>query len=593
MSTILRQRDVAFMLHDVIGVERLCNQPLFAGQSREDYDQMLALAEQVATEAWEPMAVPLDVHEPTFDGTSVHIIDGAREALQAFWDAGFQTATFGQDRGGMGLPFCVAQGISAWFNAANVSLNGYTMLSVGVGNMLVAHGSEDQIETYLPPILAGKWTGTMCLSEPHAGSGLADIRTRAEPQADGTYRLFGSKMWISAGEHELSENIVHMVLAKIPGGPAGTKGISMFIVPKFLADGSRNDVRLIGLNHKMGFRGTTNCALNFGDADGAVGYLVGEAHQGLPYMFHMMNEARIGVGLGAACIGYTGYLHALAYAKDRKQGRSPDNRDPNSPMVPIIEHADVKRMLLQMKSYVEGGLMLVLYAAFLVDLEKTGEGAEAQDASELLGLLTPIVKSWPSEFGLRANETAIQVLGGAGYTRDYPVERLYRDNRLNHIHEGTRGIQGMDLLGRKVPQAGGAGIKRLAAEIAATVAEAKAVPDLAALATQLEAAAADAGRTTGAMLAAAGEAGTSAYLANATIYLDMLGHVVVGWLWLKQALVAQALLRDATGEEAVFLSGKITAAQYFYRYELPVTRTQGDLLRGMDRTCLEADAAGF
>ncbi|MEM7545360.1 MAG: acyl-CoA dehydrogenase [Pseudomonadota bacterium] len=593
MANILRARDVAFMLHDVIGVERFCNHPLFAGQTRDDYDQMLDLAEQVATEAWEPMAVPMDVEEPTFDGERVHIIPGAQEALQAFWDAGFQTATFGQDRGGMGLPFSVAQGISAWFNAANVSLNGYTMLSVGVGNMLVAHGSEEQIEKYLPPILEGKWTGTMCLSEPHAGSGLADIRTRAEPQEDGTYRLFGSKMWISAGEHELSGNIVHMVLAKIPGGPAGTKGISMFIVPKFLDDGSQNDVRLIGLNHKMGFRGTTNCALNFGDKDGAVGYLVGEPHQGLPYMFHMMNEARIGVGLGAACIGYTGYLHALDYAKERKQGRAPDNRDPESPMIPIAEHADVKRMLLQMKSYVEGGLMLVLYAASLVDVAKTGEGAEAQEATELLDLLTPIVKSWPSEFGLRANETAIQVLGGAGYTRDYPVERLYRDNRLNHIHEGTRGIQGMDLLGRKVPQAGGIGMKRLAAEIVATVEEAAARPALADLATSLSEAATLAGRTTAAMTAAAPKEGTEAYLANATIYLDMLGHVTIAWLWLKQALVAEAAIATASGEEEQFLSGKLTAARYFFRYELPTIQTQCALLSTMDRTCMEAEVAAL
>ncbi|MEM8755499.1 MAG: acyl-CoA dehydrogenase family protein, partial [Pseudomonadota bacterium] len=516
MHNVLRARDVAFMLHDVIGVERFCNHPRFAGQSREDYDQILALAEEIAVEAWEPLAARLDVDEPTFDGERVHVIPEAKEALQKFWDAGIQTAGFAPERGGMGLPFTVAQGISAWFNAANVSLQGYAMLSVGVGNMLVAHGSEEQIEKYLPPILEGRWTGTMCLSEPHAGSGLADIRTRAEPQEDGSYRLFGSKMWISAGEHELSGNIVHMVLAKIPGGPAGVKGISMFIVPKILDDGSKNDVKLIGLNHKMGFRGTTNCALNFGDdGDGAVGFLVGEAHQGLAYMFHMMNEARIGVGLGAACLGYTGYLHALAYAKDRKQGRAPDDKDPTSPMVPIVEHADVKRMLLQQKSYVEGALMLVLHAASLVDAAETAEGDAAQEAEELLDLLTPIVKSWPSEFGLRANEGAIQVLGGAGYTRDYPVERLYRDNRLNHIHEGTRGIQGMDLLGRKVPQTGGVGMRRLAEAVEATAAEAAGSEDLAPLAASLREAAALAFETTAKMAEAAPKVGPSAYLANA------------------------------------------------------------------------------
>ncbi|MEL7466493.1 MAG: acyl-CoA dehydrogenase [Pseudomonadota bacterium] len=590
MHNVLRQRDLAFMLYDVLKADRFCNHPLYAGQSREDYDAMLGLAEQIAVESWEPLAKPLDDNEPTFDGERVHIIPEAKEALQAFWDAGFQTMGFSEERGGMGLPFSVCQAIAAWFNAANVSLNGYAMLSVGVGNMLVEHGSEEQIAAYLPKIMTGEWTGTMCLSEPHAGSGLADIRTKAEPQDDGTYRLTGSKMWISGGEHELSDNIVHMVLAKIPGGPPGVKGISMFIVPKFLEDGTRNDVNLISLNHKMGFRGTTNCALNFGDKGGAVGYLVGEPHKGLSYMFHMMNEARIGVGLGAACIGYTGYLHSLDYAKERKQGRAPDDKDPESPMIPIIEHADVKRMLLQQKSYVEGALMLVLYGASLVDAERTGED---EGASEILDLLTPIIKSWPSEYGLRANETSIQVLGGAGYTRDYPVERLYRDNRLNHIHEGTRGVQGMDLLGRKVPQSGGAGMKRLSAEIMAACGEASGDADLAELAGALKVALSLIGETTMKMGAQAKEAGASGYLANATIYLDAFGHTVVAWLWLKQALAAKAALGDASGEEADFLNGKLTAARYFFRYELPNIRAQCDLLAAMDRTCLEAKAAGF
>lgn len=589
MTETLRAEDLAFLLHDVIGVSRFANHPLYAGQNREDWDAILDLAAGIAEREWEPLAARLDVDEPSFDGARVHIIPEAKAALDEYWRAGFQAAGFAPEHGGMGLPFTITQGVAAFFNAANVSLTGYAMLSVGVGNMLVATASEAQIAEYLPPLLEGRWTGTMCLSEPQAGSGLADIRTRAEPQADGTYRVIGSKMWISGGEHELSENIVHMVLAKIPGGPPGVKGISMFIVPKFLKDGTRNDVRLIGLNHKMGFRGTTNCALNFGDEGGAVGYLVGEPHQGLAYMFHMMNEARIGVGLGAASIGYAGYLHALAYAKERRQGRAPDDKNPASPPIPIIGHADVKRMLLQMKSYVEGGLALVLYGASLVDEARLGDA----EAELLLDLLTPIMKSWPSEYGLRANEIAIQVFGGYGYTRDYPVERLYRDNRLNHIHEGTRGIQGMDLLGRKVGQKGGAGMRRLAAEIEATAAEAAGRPETAELAESLRKAAARAFGVTQAMQARAAEAGPAAYLANATIYLDMLGHVVVAWLWVRQALAAEAALGAAEGARRDFLAGKLTAARYFHRYELPAAMTAADLLERMDRTCLEAEAAGF
>ncbi len=303
-------------------------------------------------------------------------------------------------------------------------------------------------------MIAGDCFGTMCLSEPQAGSSLGDIRTRAVPTADGRYRLFGNKMWISGGEHDISGNIVHLVLAKIPDEhgklPAGVQGISLFTVPRKLVDeqgniGERNDVALAGINHKMGYRGTVNCVLNFGEGRytpegeaGAIGELVGEAGKGLSYMFHMMNEARISVGLGAAALGYTGYLHALDYAKNRLQGRSRSERDPSSPQIPIIQHADVRRMLLAQKSYASGALALCLYAAKLTDDIHSLEDSEQQKKAQLLlDLLTPVVKSWSSEWGLVANDLAIQVHGGYGYTREYNVEQFYRDNRLNPIHEGT------------------------------------------------------------------------------------------------------------------------------------------------------------
>src|SRR5690606_5945302 len=320
-------------------------------------------------------------------------------------------------------------------------------------------------------------------SEPHAGSNLADIRTRAEPQEDGSYRLYGTKMWISGGEQDLSENIVHMVLAKIPGSPPGVKGISLFLVPKFRLDedgnpAERNGVSLVGLNHKMGYRGTTNTLLNFGEKEPCVGYLMGKANEGLMCMFHMMNEARISVGMGAVTLGYAGYMHSLQYAKERPQGRLPGEKDPESPQVNIIEHADVKRMLLQQKAYVEGGLALTLYCGKLLDDSRTGDPALRKDLSIFMDLLTPIVKAWPSEYCLKANELAIQVLGGAGYTRDYPVERLYRDNRLNPIHEGTNGIQGMDLLGRKVRMNDGYAYQLLVQRVEQTIKEASAVSEL-------------------------------------------------------------------------------------------------------------------
>ena len=428
----------------------------------------------------------------------------------------------------------------------------------------------------------------MCLSEPQAGSSLADVTTRAQPQPDGTYRLFGNKMWISGGEHELSENIVHLVLAKVPGGPAGVKGISLFIVPKVLVKvdaslGERNDVVLAGLNHKMGYRGTTNTLLNFGEgryepdgAAGAVGYLIGEQHRGLSYMFHMMNEARIGVGSGAMALGYTGYLKSLDYARNRPQGRPVAGKDPASRQIPIIGHSDVKRMLLAQKAYAEGALALILYCGHLLDEELTADSAaERERAHTLLDMLTPIAKSWPSHWCLEANSLAIQVHGGYGYTREYDVEQHYRDNRLNPIHEGTHGIQGLDLLVRKVVAGGGSGLTLLLDTIAATITRAQ---DCGGEAAQLGAElAAACGRVeaTTAQLWSGGEPETA--LANASIYLEAVGHVVVAWIWLEQFLAAG----DQQGD---FYSGKRQATRYFYRFELPRTGPQFDLLASLDLT---------
>ncbi|WP_291082855.1 acyl-CoA dehydrogenase, partial [Dietzia sp. UBA5065] len=387
----------------------------------------------------------------------------------------------------------------------------------------------------------------MCLSEPQAGSNLADITTRAEPQPDGTYRLFGQKMWISGGEHPMAENIVHLVLAKVPGSPAGTRGISLFIVPKFLVDdagslGERNDVVVTGLNHKMGFRGTVNTAPTLGQGlhtpggrPGAVGYLVGQENTGLKKMFTMMNEARLGVGLGATALGYTGYLKSLDYARTRPQGR-PVGADPSSPQVMLTGHADVRRMLLAQKAYVEGALALGLYCARLVDDDKTGSPEESAVATMLLDVLTPIAKSWPSQWCLKANELAVQVLGGAGYTIDYDVEQHYRDNRLNPIHEGTHGIQGQDLLGRKVLAGGGAGLAALTDRITATCDRASGTGgELAELASLLRPRVTRLIEVTTA-LAAVGATDPEAFLADATEYLEAAGHVVIAWIWLEQVL---------------------------------------------------------
>jgi butyryl-CoA dehydrogenase len=466
-SLILSRRDLDFLLHEWLDVEGLVKRPRYAEHSRETFDAVLDLAEQIATEHFAPHNRTADENEPRMVDGRVEMVPEVKRALEVFAEAGLMAGEFDEEYGGMQLPHVVGQAVFAWFKAANVGTSAYPFLTMGNARLLLAHGSQEQIDTYVRPEVEGRWFGTMALSEPQAGSSLADITTRAVPQDDGTYRLTGNKMWISGGDHELTENIVHLVLAKIPGGPPGVKGISLFIVPKYLVDadgslGERNDVVLAGLNHKMGYRGTTNTLLNFGEGvhrpggqPGAVGYLVGEPHRGLSYMFHMMNEARIGVGMGATVLGYTGYLHALEYARTRTQGRPATAKDPSSPAVPIIEHPDVRRMLLAAKSYAEGGLALGLYCARLVDEEQTAETeADRARAHLLLDTLTPIAKAWPSQWGPVADDLAIQVHGGYGYTRDYPVEQFYRDNRLNPIHEGTNGIQALDLLGRKVGRPG-------------------------------------------------------------------------------------------------------------------------------------------
>jgi butyryl-CoA dehydrogenase len=550
---------------------------------------VLELAEQIATEHFAPHNRKADENEPRMvDGRAV-LIPEVAQALEVFTESGLMAGEFDERYGGMQLPHTVGQAVFAWFKAANVGTSAYPFLTMANARLLIAHGSPEQIDTYARPEIEGRWFGTMALSEPQAGSGLADITTRAEPQADGTYRLTGNKMWISGGDHDLTENIVHLVLAKIPGGPPGVKGISLFIVPKFLvnADGSlgeRNDVVLAGLNHKMGYRGTTNTLLNFGEGvhtpggrPGAVGYLVGEPHRGLTYMFHMMNEARIGVGMGATVLGYTGYLHAAEYAKTRTQGRPAASKDPASPPVPIIAHPDVRRMLLAAKSYAEGGLALGLYCARLVDEEQTAETeADRARAHLLLEMLTPIAKAWPSQWGPVADDLAIQVHGGYGYTRDYPVEQFYRDNRLNPIHEGTNGIQALDLLGRKAVMQGGAGLRLLGETIAATTAKA-AGTEWAGFAADVDAAVARLAAVT-ATLWATGDAELA--LANASVYLEAAGHIVVAWLWLEQAL--------ATGERHTdFHDGKRAAARYFWRWELPKVHTGLDLLESLDRTVLD------
>ena len=621
---------IDFLLYDWLATQGLTQRERFADHSRETFDAVLDTCERIARDKYAPFNRTVDTQEPAFDGEKVILPVCTQDAHDAYVQSGMLSAAQDYEIGGMQLPYTVEAAANAFFACASVSIGG-GMLTVGNANLLMKHGSALQQEVFALNEFNGRFAGTMCLSEPQAGSSLSDVATRATPDGDNhasdplgaRYRLKGNKMWISTGDHELTENIIHLVLAKIPGPDgktiAGTKGISLFIVPKKLVDtqgqltGERNDVALAGLNHKLGWRGTVNTLLNFGEgkypvrgASGAIGYLVGEAGKGLQCMFHMMNEARIGVGLAATMLGMAGYFASLDYAKTRTQGRpvGPAGKDPFQAPVRLIEHADVKRMLLAQKAYGEGALALGLYCARLVDELHTGSEAERSDAQWLLEVLTPIVKSWPSEWCLEGNSLAIQIHGGYGYTRDFPVEQYWRDQRLNMIHEGTHGIQAMDLLGRKVLLEDGRGLKLLGQHIQATIQQAldgshreppsghfeafvshREQSEANPLQTHATALQQAWGQVVQATQAAWAGGEPAVALANAVPYMQAFGHTVLAWTWLQVAMASQ-------GEGDANL-GRRQACQFFFHYELPKIGAWLNVVNSRDSTCAHMPEAAF
>jgi alkylation response protein AidB-like acyl-CoA dehydrogenase len=572
------------LLFNWLQADRLSERARFVDHSRETFDAVLDTCERIAREKFAPFNRTVDRQEPraeadTDGSLKVVLPQATYEARTAYAESGMFAAAQDYDMGGMQLPYVVEAAANSFFAISSISI-GWNLLTVGNANAILIAGNDAQKAVFAANQFNGRWAGTMCLSEPQAGSSLSDVATRAELEDANDplgprYRLRGNKMWISGGEHDVTENIVHLVLAKIPDENGklipGTRGISLFIVPKKMVNakgaltGERNDVTLAGLNHKLGWAGTPNTLLNFGEGKftpdgkpGAVGYLVGKPGEGLKGMFHMMNEARIGIGMAATMLGMAGYYASLDYAKQRPQGRpiTGSGKDSAQPQVKLIEHTDIKRMLLAQKSICEGALALQLYCAKLVDEAKTGEGNAVQEAKLLLEVLTPIAKSWPSENCLEANSLAIQIHGGYGYTRDFPVEQYWRDQRLNMIHEGTHGIQALDLLGRKVVMDGGAGLQLLAQRINATIERALHKPELADYANQLAGALKKIGNATKAAWATGKP---EEALANAVPYMQAFGHVVIAWIWLD--VIA-----------TVSIAGKahsVWAGGYFYHYELP------------------------
>lgn len=593
-AKLLNARDMDFLLYEMLDAVALTERERYTDHNRETFDAALTTARQVAEKYFANHNRKGDENEPAFDGKTVTLIPEIKAACDAVIETGLTRAGRDFEQGGMQLPHLLGQACFAWIQAANVSSSVYAFLAQSAATVIEKFGNDEQRQRFFEPMLAGRFFGTMCLTEPHAGSSLGDIRATAELQGDGSYRLRANKIFISAGEHDLAPNIVHLVLAKVRnenGVEPGVKGISLFIVPKFLVNddgslGARNDVHLAGLFHKMGYRSSISTAMNFGENEGATAYLLGQAGQGLAYMFHMMNEARIAVGTGAAVLAVAGYLESLEYARNRPQGRSPENRDPRSPMIPISEHADVKRMLLEQKAIAEGALALCLYSAKLVDdMQTHPDLQQRQTSAALLDLLTPIIKAWPSEYGPRANDLAIQIHGGSGYMREYIVEQHYRDNRLNPIHEGTNGIQALDLLGRKLGLNGGKTFMHLLGLMEGAAADATRYEASRAIAEAFLVGVQRLGQVAQ-FFAMRREVSPSLLTANAVVFLDLMGRVVIAWIWTWQAAIAARQLAEARGEDVGFYQGKLQAARYFVRWELPRTEQQAQLLMALDDTCL-------
>ena len=598
------RRDLAFQVHEVLHVESLNRFPFFQDHDRGSIDLVLDTAGQFADQLLKPLLTELDRQEPQLVDGTIRLHPGVKNIVRRFGEDGWINALFPYAEGGQQLPGTVYNAAVFAMQATNYSASVPPFLTLGAANLLRSFATPALTAAFTPHMYAGRWQGTMALTEPDAGSSLSDISTSAEPTDDGYYRLRGQKIYISSGDHDACDNVVHLMLAKIKGGPAGAKGISLFVVPRQrVAAGLPtaatrpeeligNDVVTAGIYHKLGCKGAPIAHLMMGGDNNCRGYLVGEPNQGLRYMFQMMNEARLAVGVSAAAIGTAAYYAALEYARARPQGRHIADRDVAKPQVPIIRHADVKRMLLFQKATMEGALGLLLQCSYYMDVARVGEGAEKERAELLLDLLMPIAKTYPSEMGVLSTSAAIQVHGGAGYTTDFPVEQFWRESRIHPIHEGTTGIQGLDLLGRKITQHGGKAVGLLLEEMQAAVVAAEALPELQSLAAQLTRAVGILQQTTGHLLGVAAQ-NHEVFLADATLYLELSGLVAVAWQWLRQATVAQKALPAAHADDQNFYHGKLMAAQYFYEYELVKAPALAKRLQSPNAVTVDMQEAWF
>jgi len=547
-----------------------------------------------------PVFTGMDRNPPELADGKVKVHPSVKTIMNEFGKGGWITGRMPYEQDGNQLPHLIANACDFIFAAANYSAGVYPGLSAGAAHLMESFGSRELFDTYAPHMLAGKWQGTMALTEPEAGSSLADITTTAEPTGHGYYLIRGQKIFISAGDHDGVENIVHLMLVRIKDAPSGVKGISLFVVPKNRIDENgrliSNDVITSGIFHKLGYRGCPIVQLAIGDKNNCRGWLVGEPHNGLRYMFQMMNQARIGVGIGAVSIATAAYYASLDYTKTRRQGRSIAKKDPDLPQIPIIEHADVKRMLLFQKAVVEGSLSLIMQCSKYVDMIKVLPDDKKEKYQLLLEILTPVAKSYPSEIGIESISQGLQCFGGSGYCDDYPLEQYYRDARIHPIHEGTTGIHGVTLLGRNVTMKDGRAFRLFLEEVQETIHAAEAVNELKPYARELEDALEKLQEVTSHLLNIAKEGNREVFLADATLYLELFGIITVAWQWLLQTISVQKALKnkDALSEaDANFYKGKMYAFRYFFGYELPGIEGLAKRLLNTDGLTVEMKAGYF